>query len=125
MALQFLCRLFVFLLFLAACASFRPGTEVRNNDVHFALYAPSAKSVSVAGSFNRWDPRANPLTGPDENGVWITVVSLPPGRYEYLFLMNGEEWLPDPSAPPVDDGMGGKNSVVEVEGTAPDTLHSH
>jgi hypothetical protein len=29
-------------------------------------------------------------------------------------VVNGKEWQPDPSVPAVDDGFGGKNSVLFV-----------
>ncbi|MGB2960646.1 MAG: 1,4-alpha-glucan branching enzyme, partial [Bacteroidota bacterium] len=41
-----------------------PGTA-------FSVWAPNAKSVSVMGGFNEWDPRANPLQVRwDESGIW-------------------------------------------------------
>ncbi len=78
--------------------------------------APVARSVAVAGSFNHWDPSGHPLSGPDRNGIWTITLSLDPGRYEYQFVVNGTEWVPDPAAPSVPDGMGGRNSVITVPG---------
>jgi hypothetical protein len=41
---------------------------------------------------------------------------LPPGRYEYKFIVDGE-WIPDPSEPhEVVNAFGSTNSVVEVGG---------
>jgi len=38
---------------------------------HFALWAPNARSVSVIGEFNGWDPDAHPLTVRlDGSGIW-------------------------------------------------------
>ncbi len=87
----------------------------QRDGVRFSYSAPSAKSVSVAGSFNRWDPQTDVLQGPDRNGIWTIVLPLPPGRYEYRFVVNGKDWVLDPSAPPVDDGLGERNSQVVVE----------
>jgi 1,4-alpha-glucan branching enzyme len=36
----------------------------------FAVWAPNAKSVSVIGAFNAWDPARDPLTARGESGVW-------------------------------------------------------
>ena len=37
----------------------------------FGVWAPNARSVSVVGDFNQWDPHADPLTiRPDESGIW-------------------------------------------------------
>lgn len=39
--------------------------------IHFALWAPNAKHVSVIGDFNSWDPRAHPLSVRwDGSGIW-------------------------------------------------------
>ncbi len=42
--------------------------------VHFALWAPNAKEVSVIGSFNDWDPSAHRMTPPGPSGVWTLFV---------------------------------------------------
>jgi len=36
----------------------------------FSVWAPSAREVSVIGSFNRWDPQAHPLVGRGNSGIW-------------------------------------------------------
>jgi 1,4-alpha-glucan branching enzyme len=54
------------------------------------------------------------LSGPDKKGFWSLTLPLAGGRYEYLFVINGTIWLPDPKAASVDDGLGGRNSVIEV-----------
>jgi 1,4-alpha-glucan branching enzyme len=38
--------------------------------VHFAVWAPSAESVSVLGDFNRWDPGSHPLEPHGVSGIW-------------------------------------------------------
>jgi hypothetical protein len=52
-------------------------------------------------------------------GTWSVVVPLSAGRHEYAFVVDGKQWLPDPSAPlaPV-DGLGAPNSVVLVGGSS-------
>ena len=81
--------------------------------VHFVLRAPEAKSVSLVGDFNGWDPGAHQLERVGD--VWRAVVPLPRGRYEYQFVVDGELWLVDPAAHgTVDDGFGGRNGVLEV-----------
>jgi len=108
--------LFALALLLAGCpAAHRPDNDGRG-DLSFSLAAPNARSVAVAGSFSRWDPSRHLLSGPDRNGRWTVTLHLPPGRYEYLFVINGTEWVLDPAAPRVDDGIGGKNSLLVVPG---------
>ena len=37
--------------------------------VHFAVWAPNAKRVSVVGDFNAWDGRRNPMRSLGSSGV--------------------------------------------------------
>ena len=87
--------------------------------VKFVLVAPQAARVSLVGDFNRWDPAANPMERTPTGGTWSVVVPLSAGRHEYAFVVDGKQWLPDPSAPlaPV-DGLGAPNSVVLVRGSS-------
>ncbi|MBS4168263.1 1,4-alpha-glucan branching protein GlgB [Parachlamydia sp. AcF125] len=36
----------------------------------FAVWAPSARSVSVVGDFNHWDGRTNPMRALGDSGIW-------------------------------------------------------
>jgi 1,4-alpha-glucan branching enzyme len=38
--------------------------------VHFAVWAPNARRVSVVGDFNQWDGRRHPMRPAGETGVW-------------------------------------------------------
>jgi 1,4-alpha-glucan branching enzyme len=50
----------------------------------------------------------------DDDGHWKTTVALPPGRYQYKFIVDGE-WIADPAAQKsVPNEHGSVNSVVEV-----------
>jgi|SRR5579859_1107711 len=84
--------------------------------VRFELFAPDARSVNVAGSFNRWNAGATPLVRVDRSGLWTVTVALPPGTSQYGFMVDGQRWVPDPAAPSVDDGFGRRNSVIAVPG---------
>jgi hypothetical protein len=84
--------------------------------VRFELYAPAARSVNLAGSFNRWNAGTTPLVRVDGSGLWTVTVPLPPGTAQYGFMVDGQRWVPDPAAPSVDDGFGRRNSVVAVPG---------
>ncbi|HEX4575227.1 MAG TPA: isoamylase early set domain-containing protein [Gemmatimonadales bacterium] len=82
--------------------------------VRFVLYAPSAKQVTVAGTFNQWDQNAAPLIPAGTSGVWTTTLALPVGQHQYAFVVDGRRWVADPAAPAVGDGFGRRNSVVAV-----------
>ncbi|HUI07505.1 MAG TPA: glycogen-binding domain-containing protein [Verrucomicrobiae bacterium] len=95
----------------------RAGTRTGSQDeaVELKLTAPKARSVSVAGSFNGWDAKSNPLNK-ESGGVWRTSVSLSPGRYEYRFVVDGQ-WQEDPTAKEsAFNPYGGRNSVLVVRG---------
>ena len=106
--------LFILFLCFSGCAARSLGPQVQNGQVRFALHAPSATSVVITGSFNRWDRQGSALAGPDRRGVWSITLPLSPGRYEYAFIVDGTVWQADPGAPFLDDGFGGRNSVIEI-----------
>jgi 1,4-alpha-glucan branching enzyme len=86
-------------------------TRPDQRQMTFSLYAPAAGCVSLAGDFNAWRPDDCPLEkSPD--GMWERVVTLPAGRHEYKFVVDGL-WQNDPRctvyAP---NPFGGENCVV-------------
>jgi hypothetical protein len=82
--------------------------------VRFVLFAPEARQVSLAGTFNQWDPGATPLVRTGTPGVWAATLTLPAGQHQYAFVVDGARWVPDPGAPAVDDGFGRRNSVLSL-----------
>ncbi|HXQ30302.1 MAG TPA: isoamylase early set domain-containing protein [Gemmatimonadales bacterium] len=81
----------------------------------FVARFPGARSVSVVGSFNDWQPDQIPLEDRDKDGVWRGVVVLPAGTHEYMFVVDGERWVPDPLAGRyVEDDFGRQNSLLIV-----------
>jgi len=86
-------------------------------EVQFSLRISDSKAhtVAIAGDFNGWDPQANILEDPEGDGIWTGTLKLEPGRYEYMFVMDGEKWFPDPNALRyVKDGFGNKNAILEI-----------
>jgi 1,4-alpha-glucan branching enzyme len=70
--------------------------------------------VQAAGDFNGWNPSRTPLE-PTSNGAWTVTIPLEPGRYEYQFVVDGEQWIADPFAiEQNDDGFGARNAVLDV-----------
>ncbi len=68
----------------------------KTKKVRFNLYAPEAERVFLAGDFNNWDVD-NLLMKRDKKGTWEAIFTLPPGRYEYRFRVDGV-WHDDPNA---------------------------
>jgi len=83
--------------------------------IRFQLHAPDAQQVELIGSFNAWQPGEILLTGPDATGHWQASLTLPEGRHEYGFLVDGRKWVADPNAPAAKpDGFGHLNAVLEI-----------
>jgi hypothetical protein len=80
--------------------------------VELELPAAEARTVSVAGDFNEWQ---NTRMSKGEDGVWRIRLSLPPGRYQYAFVVDEDKWVADPRAATlVDSGYSGANAVLDV-----------
>lgn len=82
---------------------------------HFELHAPGAERVELLGTFNNWQTGDIVLCGPDASGHWTTDIALPEGRHEYIFLVDGRQWVADPKAATHrSDGFGRVNAVIKV-----------
>ncbi len=94
--------------------SYQPSVERSLRTVVMSFQAPQAKAVAVAGDFNQWSIEKG-LMKKESGGVWTLEVPLEPGTYHYMFVVDGELWVPDPNAELYrDDGFGNKNSVLRV-----------
>jgi hypothetical protein len=83
--------------------------------VRFEVTAPEAGRVALAGSFNAWSDSATPFVRNPASGTWTVTVALPPGEHQYLFVVDGNRWIPDPAAhAQVQDEFGQTNSVLVV-----------
>ena len=86
----------------------------RGVETLFVLPVFNAADVSVAGSFSSWDPI--PLSDDDGDGIWRVSVVLPPGRYEYAFIIDGRWWGQDPLADGYVRSFGDYSSVRYIGG---------
>ena len=85
--------------------------------VVFYYTGEEARSVAVMGSFNHWDPKGHELRRHPETGRWSLSVNLPPGKHDYVFIVNGNKMYQDPAADlVVEDDFGQRNSVLFVKG---------
>ena len=82
----------------------------------FSLDAPGAQQVSLAGDFNGWRTDEILLADVTGRGHFSVTLPLKPGRYAYMFVVDGATWMTDPRAEAYrDDGFGNKNALVNVE----------
>jgi 1,4-alpha-glucan branching enzyme len=101
-----------------------PPTQTADGVV-FRFNAPSARVVQLAGNWpeNNWlagqAQTGSFLVGEmkDEQGtgIWTRTEKMPPGRYQYKFVIDRVNWKEDPNNPNrTDDGYGGFNSLLDV-----------
>jgi hypothetical protein len=84
--------------------------------VQFVCLAAGARQVSVVGDFTDWQPGAAPMERAGDEGIWAGVLWLPPGVYEYAFVVDGRLCPAHdvrPAALP--DEFGVPNSVLIVD----------
>jgi 1,4-alpha-glucan branching enzyme len=75
-------------------AKVEPKKKVKRQRISFSFESSDAKEVNLVGNFNNWNPKKHPMKK-DDNGRWTKAVILPPGKYEYKFLVDGQ-WKQDP-----------------------------
>ena len=67
----------------------------KRRKVTFSLTSSDANEVILMGDFNQWNPKVHPMKK-NKNGVWEKMTFLPPGTYEYRFMVDGQ-WKNDPN----------------------------
>ena len=75
-------------------AKVKSKKKIKRKKVTFSVDLSGAKEVILMGDFNHWNSKKH-LMKKDGNGVWNKAVILPPGNYEYKFLVDGQ-WKEDP-----------------------------
>ena len=88
--------------------------EPSTRSVGLAVVAPDAKTVSVVGEFNDWNVERHPLQQKDSE-TWHITLQLPPGTYQYKFVIDGTRWEDDADNPKrIVNEFGTSNSILEV-----------
>lgn len=78
------------------------------------------QNVFLAGSFNDWSTEKTRMTA-DKDGVFEVTLLLSPNKYQYKFVADGA-WITDDAAKEfADDGFGGRNSVIVVDDSFPES----
>jgi 1,4-alpha-glucan branching enzyme len=71
-----------------------PKSGVKKRRIKMIFSEAKAKTVSLVGDFNEWNPNRHPMKMREE-GTWEKIIVLPPGKYEYKYLVDGT-WENDP-----------------------------
>ena len=79
-----------------------------------------ASRVQLAGTFTNWEPRYE--LRESVPGVWTITVPMTNGVHDYAFVVDGQQWVPDPHAPQIGDGFGGINSRLSLLPPDPSAL---
>ena len=89
------------------------GHSQFTQQVRLEFFYTQAREVNIVGSFNDWRPGSTWMISLG-NGRWVKELLLPPGRYEYCFVVDGH-WMPDPQAVESTPSLrGNDNSVLIV-----------
>jgi len=91
------------------------GVNQINGAVVFVTLYPRAQEVMIAGDFNNWQPSKTVMEKVGSSGVWQAKMKLPPGRYRYRLVVDGQ-WQQDPYNGNTElNPFGDYNSVLEVK----------
>ena len=77
----------------------------------FRFERADAQSVALVGEFNQWHAQQMSKLA---DGSWRLTIKLAPGTYGYKFLVNGSEWVFDPSNSNRKTVNGIENSAIEI-----------
>ena len=97
-----------------ATSTKEPGVkpQIKRRRVTLRIEAPYAKNVLLMGDFNQWDEKKHPMKK-GKHGMWQKIIMVPPGRYEYRFLVDGQ-WRNDPTNDQIiANCFGSTNNILE------------
>ena len=82
--------------------------------VEFRIFRPVAKSISLVGDFNHWNPEQD-LLRKGKDGIWRLSKKLHAGQYRYRYLIDGDS-LPDTYNPhSSSDDAGDLCSLIQIK----------
>ena len=99
------------------------GANIHSGSCSFRVWAPNAKKISLAGSFNNWINDQIPFAQDGNgSGYWSVDVQGPKAGDEYKYVIQnlgtgpdnpgGEQWRTDPCSYDVPDSNTDSNSII-------------
>jgi 1,4-alpha-glucan branching enzyme len=92
------------------------GQEIKKRKATFSMHSEDAKEVFLVGNFNDWNPKKHPMHQ-KKNGTWTKTVMVPPGMYEYKFLVDGRWEEDSQNSVACLNCFGTRNSVLDLTRT--------
>ena len=90
------------------------GVRPTRRGLLFVQPGDLANTLAIAADFNDWNPSLTPMRRDANLGVWQTVVPVPPGRYRYRLVIDGQ-WKQDTYNKIVETNPFGElNNVIEI-----------
>lgn len=87
------------------------GVRRTNGGLLFVQPINATQSMAITGDFNDWNNNGVPMSCDKRLGVWQTTVDVPPGRYRYRLIVDGQP-APDPYNKQTDTDEGGRVSNI-------------
>jgi 1,4-alpha-glucan branching enzyme len=82
----------------------------------FVFHSRTARSVSLVGDFNRWNPDNARLTRAADGDLWSVTLPILPGRHLYAFMVDDSVFTLDPREPAGRDADLGVDASVIIVG---------
>jgi hypothetical protein len=91
------------------------AADVRAIPQQFVFHTGKARSVSLVGDFNKWDPSKNAMSREAGSDLWSITLPVIPGRHIYGYMVDDSIFVLDPRAPKARDrDLGVDGSVIIV-----------
>jgi 1,4-alpha-glucan branching enzyme len=81
----------------------------------FHIRAKPGSDVYVSGSFNHWNGKAKKMINQQGTDDYYITLMLPPGKYEYKFVVDGDYKIDSDCPNWVLNDYGSLNSLITVE----------
>ncbi|TKB06808.1 glycogen-binding domain-containing protein [Desulforhopalus sp. IMCC35007] len=79
----------------------------------FVIQQKETDQVEIVGSFTHWEKI--PLVRSGKEGYWEVTLKLPSGEHRYSFVINGNQYRPDPTVLDREmDDFGFSNSILQI-----------
>lgn len=90
------------------------ATQSLAKDIMFVIDAPNARDIYLVGDFNHWKIDENSRLSKTRDDKWEKKLDLPPGRYKYKFIVDGEWVLDNKNSERVQNDFGTFDSLLHL-----------